>query len=177
MAACLDVTYSCRQATPEDARVIALMQIRMADETENLKLDPAVVEKGVQLPFQHPNLATYYVVVATQSSSGTAQIEPQFINDSGEEIAGMLMTTHEYFIDAAATLWWIQSVYTSPTHRKRGVFSKLYKYVEDRSNASPDVMGLRLYVETENAGAQQTYKKMGMSIEPFIMLKNMKGDF
>eukprot|EP00658_Telonema_sp_P-2_P020423 TRINITY_DN18076_c0_g1_i4.p1 TRINITY_DN18076_c0_g1~~TRINITY_DN18076_c0_g1_i4.p1 ORF type:complete len:175 (+),score=22.80 TRINITY_DN18076_c0_g1_i4:13-537(+) len=170
-----DVQYTCRQAVPEDAAVIALMQIRMADETENLKLDPAVVEKGVQLPFQHPNLATYYVVIATSSSPKSE--ESQFMNSKGEEMAGMLMTTHEYFPDAAATLWWIQSVYTTPIHRKKGVFSKLYKYVEDRSNASPDVMGLRLYVETENLGAQQTYKKMGMSIEPFLMLKDMKGDF
>jgi ribosomal protein S18 acetylase RimI-like enzyme len=170
-----DVQYTCRQAVLEDAAVIALMQIRMADETENLKLDPALVEKGVQLPFQHPNLATYYVVIATSSTPKNE--ESQFINNKGEEMAGMLMTTHEYFPDAAATLWWIQSVYTAPKHRKKGVFSKLYKYVEDRSNASPDVMGLRLYVETENVGAQHTYKKMGMTIEPFLMLKDMKGDF
>lgn len=165
--------FVCRVATLDDAAVITKMQIAMAVESENLVLDPEVVERGVKLPFQHPNLATYFVAVAREPTEKACP----FINDRGEELAGMLMTTNEYYPDAAATLWWIQSVFTSQHQRKRGVFTQLYKHVENLAKASPNVMGLRLYVENENEGAQNTYSKMGMRVEPFRMLKNMKGAF
>jgi hypothetical protein len=43
-----------REATHNDARTIATFQLAMASETEQLMLDPEVVDKGVRAVFDDP---------------------------------------------------------------------------------------------------------------------------
>jgi ribosomal protein S18 acetylase RimI-like enzyme len=50
------------------------------------------------------------------------------------------------------------------------VFRALYAEVERRARAEGAV-GLRLYVERDNARAQQTYVSLGMEEEPYRMLR------
>ena len=63
--------------------------------------------------------------------------------------------------------WWIQSVYVPPEHRRKGVFSALYRHVEALSREAPGVIGLRLYLERDNANAQRTYEALGMQDEGY----------
>jgi ribosomal protein S18 acetylase RimI-like enzyme len=58
--------------------------------------------------------------------------------------------------------WWIESVYVLPEFRKHGVFTRLYRFIEQEAKDDGSVCGIRLYVERENARAQATYQKMGM---------------
>jgi ribosomal protein S18 acetylase RimI-like enzyme len=58
--------------------------------------------------------------------------------------------------------WWIQSVYVRKEVRRRGVFRALFEHVEAAARADPEVIGLRLYVERDNRGAQETYHRLGM---------------
>jgi ribosomal protein S18 acetylase RimI-like enzyme len=58
--------------------------------------------------------------------------------------------------------WWIQSVYVHPDHRRRGIFRALHEHVAAAARAEPDVCGLRLYVERDNAPALATYERLGM---------------
>ena len=44
-----------------------------------------------------------------------------------------------------------------------GVFSALYNHVESQAHDEQDVCGIRLYVEKDNANAQATYRKLGMT--------------
>ena len=44
-----------------------------------------------------------------------------------------------------------------------GVFRALYRYVEAEVALRPDVCGLRLYVERDNAITQRTYEALGMT--------------
>jgi ribosomal protein S18 acetylase RimI-like enzyme len=60
-------------------------------------------------------------------------------------------------------LWWIQSVYVAAEHRQRGVFRALFEHVRRQAEASPDVRGLRLYVEEHNTAAQATYRQLGLA--------------
>jgi len=46
--------------------------------------------------------------------------------------------------------------------RGQGVFTALYRFVEQLAQTNSGVVGLRLYVEHENARAQATYEKVGM---------------
>ena len=50
-----------REARRSDAEFIRSAQIRMALETENLRLDPAAVEKGVSAVFDDPGKGRYFV--------------------------------------------------------------------------------------------------------------------
>jgi len=38
----------------------------------------------------------------------------------------------------------------------------MYRAIESRARATTGVIGLRLYVEKENTGAQRTYEALGM---------------
>ena len=54
-----------------------------------------------------------------------------------------------------------------PEHRKQGVFAALYCHVEAFARQAPGVVGLRLYVERDNANAQSTYEALGMQDEGY----------
>ena len=85
---------------------------------------------------------------------------------AGDEViaepVGMLMLTREWSDWRCGHWWWIQSVYVAPAHRRGGVFRALYAHVHALAAAEPDVLGLRLYVERDNATAQATYSSLGM---------------
>ena len=70
-------------------------------------------------------------------------------------------------------MWWIQSVYVRPAHRRRGVYRALHEAVRERARAAGDVVGIRLYVERENVAAQRTYAALGMSETPYRIYEEM----
>ena len=76
--------------------------------------------------------------------------------------AGTLMLTREWSDWRNGDWWWIQSVYVAPEHRRHGVYAALHRHVEQLARATPGVIGLRLYVEKDNAHAQRTYSALGM---------------
>ena len=72
------------------------------------------------------------------------------------------MLTREWSDWRNGDWWWIQSVYVPEPFRRMGVFTALYRHVEQLARETPGVVGLRLYVERENENAQMTYKALGM---------------
>ncbi len=83
---------------------------------------------------------------------------------AGVPVASLLIT-HEWSDWRNGGWWWIQSVYVMPDARRQGVYTAMYREVERRRCAARQqkgVIGLRLYVEKENAGAQATYAALGM---------------
>ena len=52
-------------------------------------------------------------------------------------------------------LWWIQSVYVHPDHRRKGYFRQLYDHVRDVAQREK-AGGLRLYADASNARAHTT---------------------
>ena len=73
-----------------------------------------------------------------------------------------MMITYEWSDWRNATFWWIQSVYTLPESRRRGVFKALYAHVDAQARQHGNVCGLRLYVESHNHRAQAVYQSCGM---------------
>jgi GNAT superfamily N-acetyltransferase len=133
-----------RPARPADASVIADFNAAMALETEHKQLDPTVLRAGVEHAIANPDAARY------------------FLAELGGQVAGQLLLTMDWSDWRNATFWWIQSVYVRPEYRSRGVFKALYRHVEQLARARSDVCGLRLYVEKENATAQDVYRKLAM---------------
>ena len=60
-----------------------------------------------------------------------------------------------------------------PEHRRQGIYRILHAFVRDRARSSGDVVGLRLYVERENATAQRTYAALGMNETAYRMYEEM----
>ena len=86
--------------------------------------------------------------------------------------AGQLLITFEWSDWRNRMVWWIQSVYVSPTARRRGVFRALYEHAR-REAQSQGVGGLRLYVDITNSRAQAVYSALGMKGDHYRVFEDM----
>ncbi len=136
--------YSVRAARPTDLEFIVDGNARMAFETEHRELDRELLEEGVAEVLADAGKGRYYIA------------------DDGDGPVGQLMLTYEWSDWRCGWFWWIQSVYVVPEARDQGVFALLYRHVRDAAQREPDVCGLRLYVEDDNARAQAIYRHLGM---------------
>ena len=141
-----------RAAAPADAAWLAECAIAMAQETEGKALDPATVRAGIDAGLSDPAKARYFVAMHDDLAGSDTIGAP----------AGTLMLPHEWSDWRNGDWWWIQSVYVPESHRRQGVFAAMYRHVERLAREAPGVIGLRLYVELDNANAQQTYESLGM---------------
>lgn len=139
-----------------DIDVIADFQIKMAFESEGMKLDPPTVEKGVSAVIDDPSKGKYWL----------AEIDG--------EVAGCLLTIPEWSDWRNGTVLWIHSVYTKPEYRKKGVYKALYSHLREMVEGSVDLRGLRLYVDKTNTSAQKVYEALGMNGEHYHLYEWMK---
>ena len=152
--------FRIRAAVAADSDLIAEWAIAMAWETEHKRLDPATIRAGVQAGIADPVKARYFIAMHDAVLAGHETIGIP---------AGTLMLTREWSDWRNGDWWWIQSVYVAPEHRRRGVFAALYRHVERLARDADGVVGLRLYVEKDNAAAQRTYASLGMQDAGYAM--------
>jgi ribosomal protein S18 acetylase RimI-like enzyme len=145
-----------REAHPDVQDRIVDFQVAMAKETEGIDLERNVVEKGVKAVFNDPSKGKYYIAT---------------IND---KVAASLLTTFEWSDWRNGEVYWIQSVYVLPEFRKRGVYKMMYKYIQDQIAELPNIMGIRLYVDSDNKPAQQVYTKLHMDGNHYRLFEWMK---
>lgn len=151
-----------RGAVAGDADRLAQWALAMAWETEHKRLDAETVLAGVTAGIADPAKARYFVAMREVPVAGRELIA---------EPVGMLMLTTEWSDWRCGHWWWIQSVYVPPQHRRGGVFRTLYAHVEQLAREAGDVVGLRLYVEADNAVAQRTYAALGMADAGYRILE------
>ncbi len=89
------------------------------------------------------------------------------------KIVASLMITFEWSDWRNSTVWWFQSVYVLPEYRRNGIFRSMYLHIRDEAD-SLGIAGLRLYVETNNSGAQKTYEALGMKSDHYTMFEWLK---
>jgi predicted GNAT family acetyltransferase len=145
-----------RDAVPADAQAIIDFQLAMALETEELALDADILGRGVHAVFADPGRGRYFVA------------------ESGGRVVASLMITYEWSDWRNGMVWWIQSVYVTPDHRRRGIYAGLYTHVRAMVDAEPSIRGIRLYVDTRNTSAQEVYARLGMSGEHYKVFEWMK---
>lgn len=145
-----------RPGRPGDAETIAELQILMARETEDLELDRGTVGRGVR-------------AVLDDSSKGE-----YWIAEAEGRVVGCLMVTTEWSDWRDGAVLWVQSLYVLPEARGQGVYRRLYEHLKSRVEASPRLMGIRLYVDKRNVTAQRVYERLGMSREHYELFEWMK---
>ena len=146
---------SIRKAKPEDATTIIDFQQKMALETEQMTLVPDIINKGVSAVFNDPSRGMYWVA-----------------ENKGLVMASLLIT-YEWSDWRNCNVWWIQSVYVLPEFRRQGIFRSMYFHIKDEAEQN-GIPGLRLYVETNNFSAQNTYEALGMKSLHYKMFEWMK---
>ena len=151
------MNFEIRDAVPADSAVITRFNSMMAEETEGRPLDAGVIGPGVANLLNDAGKGRYWVATA------------------GGDVVGQIMVTYEWSDWRNGSLWWIQSVYVHPDHRRSGVFSALYRHVETLAKEN-EARGLRLYVEHNNKQAQKTYLALGMVDPRYQVMEAIFGD-
>ncbi len=149
------MTIEIRDATPGDASAIANFNSRLAEETEETSLEPDRINAGVAILLGDKAKGRYWV----------AEVDGK--------VVGQIGVTYEWSDWRNGMLWWIQSVYVHPDYRGQGVFSSLYRHVELLAQEDKGVRGLRLYVETKNARAQDVYSSLGMQETTYQVMQTL----
>ena len=147
-----------RKGTRRDLDRIVDFQIALAWESERLRLDSAIVKKGVRAIFTDKSKGRYYM----------AQMDG--------EVVGILLIIPEWSDWRNATVLWIHSLYVRPEARGKGVFKKLFEFLRKKVEKSQRFSGLRLYVDKNNRQAKAVYKKLGMNKDHYLMYEWMKSD-
>ena len=145
-----------RKAQKSDSGFIQSFQQAMAWETENIKLDPPTLAKGVTAVLENSALGTYHVC------------------ELNAEVIGSLLLTAEWSDWRNGTVWWLHSLYFKPEHRGQGLFSQMYSYIQELAKNEKDIRGIRLYVDHTNEHAQKGYTKLGMNGDHYRLFEWMK---
>ena len=145
------MNITIRPATIADAATITRFNALLAAETEQITLDQDRLRKGVEALLRDSTKGFY--VLAERDTV----------------ILGQLMITFEWSDWRNGVFWWIQSVYVEKDARGTGVFKMLFEYVQTVARTTPDVCGLRLYVEKKNTRAKQTYERLAMHSSHYEM--------
>jgi GNAT superfamily N-acetyltransferase len=154
---------SIRPALFDDWPTIVEFNCRLAEESEGKLLDRSCVEPGVKALLSDSRKGRYFVAeLATESGSV-----------SERRIVGQLMHTFEWSDWRNGDIWWLQSVYVHPDHRRMGVFRALFERLKSEAEADPGVVGLRLYVEEQNARAHETYACLGLKPGGYFVMERM----
>ena len=143
----------CRDARVTDAGIITLYNQRLALETEGRGLEPARVDAGVRALLEDPAKGRYFVA------------------EVGRRVVGQVGLTWEWSDWRNGVFWWFQSVYVEAGFRRLGVFTRLFRHVEECARVDAACCGLRLYVEHHNAPAQAVYARLGMRHAGFEVLE------
>jgi ribosomal protein S18 acetylase RimI-like enzyme len=146
-----------RLATSEDAATIASFSAAMALETEGRRLDLDRLHDGTIALLESPDRGFFMVAELEQADD--------------RQLLGQLMITYEWSDWRNGVFWWIQSVYVDPAWRRRSVFRRMHETVMATAKTSPNVCGVRLYVEESNGAAQAVYRKVGLTPSSYAIFE------
>jgi ribosomal protein S18 acetylase RimI-like enzyme len=145
-----------RRAIETDIPVLVSFQERMAFETEGISLEISVLTEGVKALFADPAKGCYFVAM-----------------DDVKVVASLLIT-YEWSDWRNRTIYWIQSVFVDPVHRRKGIYRQLYLFIQEIAKNDESIGGIRLYVDRTNINAQHTYTALGMNGEHYQVFEWMK---
>ena len=134
-----------RRAVNGDLDTIVEFNSAMALESEGVALDHEVLRLGVQAMLKKGGRGIYYVA------------------EVSGRVVGQLAITTEWSDWRNGYFWWVQSVYSHPDYRRRGIYRALHRHVEAEAKDQGDVRGIKLYVDRDNRRAKEVYASLGMA--------------
>lgn len=143
-----------RPAAIQDLDFLVRGNREMARETEGIELDEAILREGVRAVLEGKQPGTYRILEV-----------------DGAPVAQLLLT-YEWSDWRNRVVWWVQSVWVEPEHRKRGHYRRLYDAVRTEARAA-GAGGVRLYVDERNTRAQAVYRALGMDGGHYRVFEDM----
>ncbi|MCH2202275.1 MAG: GNAT family N-acetyltransferase [Fuerstiella sp.] len=147
--------FRFRRADDGDLESIIHFNQCLAAETEKKTLDRETLRAGVSRGLRQFPEAQYFVA------------------ENEGSVVGQLMLTREWSDWRNGWVLWLQSVYVQLEFRCQGVFSRLLNNAVATVNADGKAIGLRLYVEQNNAVANVAYRKLGFDDAGYRMMEKV----
>ena len=144
-----------RLARPTDEDAFVRGALGNAWETEQLRLDEAVVRSGVRKLLADPAKGLGLVAEDQGAAIGTTYV------------------TVEWSEWHDAWYWWIQSLYVAPDRRGQGVYTTMYRFIQAEARRRGGVRSIRLYVEKENEKGLRAYRGHGMKETPYLVFEQV----
>lgn len=144
-----DLNLTIRPATEADVDTLVGFTSQIALHASNLVLDPATARAGVS-------------AVVTDINKGRL-----YVGEIDGEVVAQIMVTYEWSDWNAAFNWWVQSVYTRPEHRRKGIFRTMYLHVKEEARKA-GCCGVKLYANVNNTGAHAAYRALGMESHDIV---------
>ena len=144
-----------RLATPADVDACVRGDLGNAWETEQVRLDEATVRRAWTTLLADPSKGLCFVAVEGGKAVGTTYV------------------TFEWSTWHDAWYWWIQSLYVAPERRGQGVYSAMYRFIQDEARRRGGVRSIRLYVEKENEKGLRAYRGHGMKETPYLVFEQV----
>ncbi|CAN5173658.1 GNAT family N-acetyltransferase [soil metagenome] len=148
-----DSNLTIRRATPDDADVIASFNVRLAEETEQVRLDGTRLRHGVNAILGDPAKGLYFL----------AEVD-------GHPV-GQLSVTYEWSDWRNGRFLWLQSVYVDASHRGKGTFNRLFNHLRTIAEEDASVCGFRLYVDKSNTAAHSIYRELGFEAARYDLME------
>jgi len=139
-----------REANVSDIPTLVNYNRALAYETENIALDEKILRLGIEKVLELEDCQ-------------------YFVAELNGKIVGQSMITSEWSDWRNGVMWWMQSVYVDPSHRQRGVFQSILKYIEALVEKHQEVKGLRLYVKQDNKVGISAYESLGIKNSGYVI--------
>jgi len=147
-----------RAGRPGDEDALIRSTMGNARESEGLALDQTVVRRAVGKLLLDPGKGR------------------TFVAEEAGSVLGSCYVTFEWSDWHDAWYWWIQSVYVVPERRGQGVYTALYKAVQEAAAQAGDVRAVRLYVESRNEAGLRAYRGHGMRQLDYLVFEAKPGE-
>jgi ribosomal protein S18 acetylase RimI-like enzyme len=141
-----------RKAKNSDIEKIVLNNIKLANETEDKKIDYNIVYNGVNNIISDKKKGFY------------------IITEENNKIIGQIMITYEWSDWHNKNIWWIQSVYVNEDYRRKNIFKNMLNYIKKLAEKKR-ILKLNLYVYQDNIKAKLAYEKIGMKKDNYDIYK------
>ena len=146
---------TARLSRPSDEDAFVRGTLGNAWETEQLRLDEAVVRRAVRKMLADPSKGLCFAA-----------------EDDGAVIATTYVT-FEWSDWHDAGYWGIQSLFVVPDRRGQGVYTALYRFIQDEARRRGGVRSIRLYVERANEKGLRAYRGHGMTEAPYLVFEQV----
>lgn len=138
-----------RAARRSDCATIVAYTKALADESEGFSLTQRHVQRGVS-------------VMVLGSLFG---LQPRcWVYEEDGQVFGMIGTCPEWSDWHGKEYWWVLTMYVAPSHRRRGIATKLLTTVKEAA-LKHGVQTVNLRVERDNIVAQRLYQSVGFAVD------------
>ena len=140
----MESSFIIQKAEERHLKQIADNICKGAYETEKYEANPEIILKSMEQIFQDRSYGVLYVAL------------------DNDKVVASLIETSEFNFIRNGMIYWIQSLYVLPEHRRKGISTKMIKHIFNEAK-NEGVLPVKLYVANTNTVGMKVYERLEMT--------------